>query len=58
MEKREHQFNTEKQEALKDQEQQMTEFRNRMNEVIDKLKRNEADLIEENETLQQQAQLK
>ena len=36
----------------------MTEFRNRMNEVIDKLKRNEADLIEENETLQQQAQLK
>ena len=36
----------------------MTEFRNRMNEVIDKLKRNEADLVEENETLQQQAQLK
>ena len=58
MEKREYQFNTDKQEALKDQEQQMTEFRNRMNEVIDKLKRNEADLVEENETLQQQAQLK
>ena len=29
----------------------MTEFRSRMNEVIDKLKRNEADLIEENGVL-------
>ena len=29
-----------------------------MNEVINKLKKNEADLAEENEMLQQQAQLK
>ena len=30
----------------------MTEFRNRMNEVISKLKQKETELAEENETLQ------
>ena len=33
----------------------MTEFRNKMNEVINKLKQNESDLVAENEMLQQQA---
>ena len=36
----------------------MTEFRTKMNEVINKLKQNESDLVAENELLQQQAQLK
>ena len=33
----------------------MTEFRTKMNEVINKLKQNESDLVAENELLQQQA---
>ena len=43
---------TERQQAIRDMEHQATEFRNRMNEVISKLKMKKKELAEENEILQ------
>ena len=43
---------TERQQAIRDMEHQATEFRNRMNEVIIKLKLEKKELVEENEILQ------
>ena len=52
LERKDEEHGIEKQKTINDMDLQMTEFRNRMNEVINKLKKDISDLAEENEVLQ------